>query len=210
LVAVDPSAALIGPQPGKQRWGRGRDRRDGAPSMVHNTTTLGRIASPGGLCTKSVLNTTGLGSGAGVDALCTIPVALSTHSRHQPATSRHIPGTSIRVSAQTPPRRPIWAIKQAKAPAGAQRTAPPTRAGRRHSCPAGQRIESPSPDIGATPAPPLPGRRSWRPRPSSSGRCLASTGPRRAVRPRRRSGGGSRRAPSPTPPARAATPARRR
>ena len=61
--------------------------------MVPSTTTLPRMASPDGLCTKSVLNTTGLGSGAGVDALCTIPVTLSTRSRH-------------RVAKKTPERAP--------------------------------------------------------------------------------------------------------
>jgi hypothetical protein len=87
-------APLLGGRLGKAALGKGAGaggRETGAIAgrlMVHNTTTLRRMASPGGLCTKSVLNTTGLGSGAGVDVLSTMPVSLSTHSGTNPA---HLP-----------------------------------------------------------------------------------------------------------------------
>jgi hypothetical protein len=91
--------------------GNGRDR---GPSMVHSTTTLRRMARRVGLCTRSVLNTAGLASGAGVDALCTIPVTLSTPSRHKVATktstnpthSRHQPPHPATSPPHLPPRAP--------------------------------------------------------------------------------------------------------
>ena len=72
-----------GPVNGAGKWaGRTRSHL----SMVYNTPLPGPMARRGALCTNSVLNTPGLGSGAGVGAPRSIPVTLSPHSSHKPAT----------------------------------------------------------------------------------------------------------------------------
>ena len=62
--------------------------RDRALSMMHNAPIACRMASPGVLCIRSVLNTPRLGSGAGDGAPCIIAVTVSrrsvTHSPRAP------------------------------------------------------------------------------------------------------------------------------
>ena len=93
--------------------GIGRDR---AHSMMHGTPTARLMASPGALCTRSVLGAPGLGSGAGVGAPCSIPVTLSTRSVTK---SQRRPGRAPRPAGAPhppPPQRCYQADRQPKLP----------------------------------------------------------------------------------------------
>ena len=81
--------------------GIGRDR---ALSMMHSTPIACRMASPGGLCIRSVRGTPGLGSGAGVGAPCSIPVTLPAQTRHA-GSAEHAQQEPRLPMPREPPRR---------------------------------------------------------------------------------------------------------
>ena len=83
-------------------------------------------------CVMGVVNTPGLGSGAGVGAPCTIPVKLSTHSGHKPATKTCIsaklppaPSPTPLPCRLSPSRPPTNASRESKALLAPGRRRPP-------------------------------------------------------------------------------------